>query len=433
MRLILRLVGVTLLLLIILFVIVIFWPVKRTPATALPSDFKTSVEAGKYAMLTANCLACHTAEGGKAFAGGRPIESPFGTIWSTNITPDPETGIGRYSLADFRAALYDGLRQDEHHLYPAMPYENYRHLSEADIQNMYQYFMEEVEPVHHQVETTQLRFPFNQRWGLRLWNGMVLRQSAGFTPADNQDEQFIRGAYLVQAAAHCAACHSPRSSIMAQKGHNEHDAVFLSGGELGGWEAPSLRDAQSAPAQWSIEDMVAYLSSARNAHSSATGEMALVVRDSLQYLTPEDNTAIAVYLKNISAQPQANPAPTTTETETLLTQAKPDMPLGPRLYLDNCAGCHFVDGKGAPETFPELAGNRLVIADNPTGLLHVILHGATLPSTQTRPAQLRMPDFGWRLNDEEAAELATFVRQGWGNQAQAVTPQQVAKVRAQQP
>ena len=177
--------------------------------------------------------------------------------------------------------------------------------------------------------------------------------------------------------------------------------------------------------------MIAFLTTARNAHTSAVGEMTLVVSDSLQYLTPEDSRAMAVYLKEISATPAPTPSSEVTETEKMLDSANPDMALGPRLYLDNCAGCHFTDGKGAPEVFPELTRNSLVTAENPTGLLHVILHGAELPSTEVRPAKLRMPDFGWRLDDEEAAALATFVRQGWHNEASSVSADEAAAVRNQ--
>lgn len=426
----------------------IWLPVQRT--AALPLDIPEqdiTVARGEYLMRASDCIACHTAPGGKPFAGGRAIDSPLGTIWSTNITPDKETGIGHYTLADFRAALYDGLDRQGRHLYPAMPYENYRVLSEADVRSLYRYFMEGVPAVHNAVPSTQLDFPFNQRWGLRAWNWLALGE-AGFHPGSD-DAQINRGAYLVRGPAHCAACHSPRTAFMAQKGRSEQDAAFLSGGELNGWSVPSLHGPDSVSARWSTRQMAHYLATGRNDTATAVGEMALVVGDSLQYLTREDNLAIAAYLKHISggnasaaqetggqqaapqdAAVQQRPAVSSpTETERLLASANPDMPLGARLYLDNCAGCHFVDGKGAPEIFPSLDGNLLVTAPSPNGLLHVILHGAQLPSTAQRPARLRMQGYDWRLSDEEVAALATFVRQGWNNQGAAVSAAEVAPLR----
>ena len=415
----------------------IFVPVQRTAAVAqLPADYKAPAGSGEYAMRAGDCMACHTAEGGKPFAGGRPIHSPMGTIWATNITPDKETGIGNYTLDDFRAALYDGVRNDGAHLYPAMPYENYRKLTEQDIQALYQYFMTEVPAVSNKVEETALSFPFNQRWGIRAWNWLALGKP-GFEPV-SQDQQFNRGAYLVQGAGHCAACHSPRNLLMAQDGTDESSAAFLTGGEIDGYTAPDLRGPQSAPQKWSTEELAAYLTTARNAHSTATGEMMLVVRDSLQYMTPEDNLAIATYLKKIGstggstapATPPAAPEKAeVTDTEKMLTEAKADMPLGPRLYLDNCGGCHFVNGKGAAEIFPELDGNSLVTAKSSKGLLDVMLHGAELPSTKDRPMRVRMQGYNDRLNDEEAAALATFLRQAWHNDAPPVTAEDVKAVR----
>jgi len=412
-------------------VLAIAWmPVQRTTALPLTEPEEAiTLARGEYLMRAGDCMACHTAEGGEPFAGGHAIESPLGAIWVTNITPDAETGIGRYTLDDFRAALYDGLRRDGVHLYPAMPYENYRMLSEADVRALYQYFMQAVPPVRNQVAQTRLPFPYNQRWGLRVWNWMALGE-AGFTPVYD-DAMLNRGAYLVQALAHCAACHSPRTQFMMQDGVKESSIAFLSGGTLEGWSVPDLRGADSVSQRWSIEQMAHYLATGRNGHASAVGAMRAVVSESLQYLTADDHRAIAMYLKHISggerAAPVVDDAPT--ETQTLLTRADPSMPLGARLYLDNCAACHFVDGKGAAEIFPSLDGNALVNAESPAGLIHVILHGADLPSTQTRPMRLRMQGFGWRLSDEDVAALASFVRQGWHNRAASVTAAQVAPLR----
>lgn len=433
MRILMRSVFALIVLAVVVIAAMLWVPVQYTPSKTLnEAESAVTVARGEYVMRAANCMACHTAEEGQPFAGGRKIESPLGTIYSTNITPDQETGIGAYTLDEFRASLYDGLRKDGAHLYPAMPYENYRFLSEIDVQSMYQYFMQEVPAVRNEVPKTALKFPFNQRWGLRAWNWLVL-QDPEFQPvADNA--QLNRGAYLVQGPTHCAACHSPRNWLMAQDGVSEQGAAFLTGGVVDGWSVPDLRGKDSVTAQWSTQQMAHYLATGRNDHATSVGEMALVVKHSLQYLTDEDNLAIAAYLTHLSGSSELGtlssaPQKERTETEKLLTSADPSMPLGPRLYLDNCAGCHFDDGRGAAEIFPALDGNALVNAELATGLIHVILHGAELPSTEQRPARLRMQGHAWRLSDEEVAALATFVRQGWSNQASAVSASAVKPLR----
>jgi mono/diheme cytochrome c family protein len=429
----------TVLVLIVLAIVVIaamIWvPVQRTQPKAMSEpDSAITVARGEYLMRASDCLACHTAPEGKPFAGGLKVETPFGAIYSTNITPDKETGIGNYTLADFRAALYDGIRKDGAHLYPAMPYENFRFLTEADVQSMYKYFMEKVPAVHAEAPTTNLKFPFNQRWGLRAWNWLALK-SPEFKPVSD-DAKINRGAYLVQGPAHCAACHSPRTTFMAQDGITEKNAAFLTGGELNGWSVPDLRGKDSVSALWSTRQIAHYLATGRNDHATSVGEMSLVVEHSLQYLTDDDNMAIAAYLKHLSGSSDDGAGASSasgkepTDTERLLVSADPSMPLGPRLYLDNCAGCHFANGRGAPEIFPALDGNALVNASSPTGLIDTILHGAELPSTAQRPARLRMQGYAWRLNDDEVAALASFVRQGWHNHASDVSASTVASVRA---
>ncbi|WP_319772797.1 cytochrome c [Breoghania sp.] len=427
---------------------IIFVPVQRTaPSQDVAADWQPAEGQGRYAALMADCAACHTAPGGKPFAGGRVIESPMGAIYTTNITPDKETGIGTWSLDDFRAALIDGVDNKGRHLYPAMPYANYRHMNETDIRALYAYFMNGVEPVSNKVKDTALPFPFNQRWGIRLWNWMALGD-AGFKPASApiaENDHLVRGAYLVQVMGHCGSCHTPRNVFMAQAGKNETDASFLSGGEIGGWSAPDLRGPKSAPQAWAAEELKAYLTTGRNAHAAVGGEMALAVEHSLQFMSEEDANAMVAYLRAIGAEGPAKDEPLTPRddqaggtvarldaandpTSTKLKKAV-DLSEGERLYLDNCAACHFVDGRGAPEVFPELKGNATVVADQTGGLLHTILYGAQMPSTEERPERLHMPGFARRMSDEEVAALATFVRSAWGNEAPPVTAADVAAMR----
>jgi len=427
----------------------LFIPVQRTPAqAALPPDWQPAEGQGEYAMRVADCAACHTAPDGAPFAGNRAIESPLGTIYSANITPDPETGIGNWSLDDFRAALYDGMRPDGSHLYPAMPYENFRRMTEEDIRAIYSYFMDEVEPVHQPTLAAEVPFPFNQTWGLRAWKWVALTDQAGFTPTTD-DPLLARGEYIVEGPGHCSACHSPRNLVMAQAGIDLRSADYLAGGEVEGWTAPPLRGLQSAVRGWSAEDIALILATGRNAHAATNGQMQLVVRDSTSHLTEEDLMAIGAFLVSVNdpdaprpgaVRPQAGTTQTyaqmmaeggSTETQRLLMAADPDMALGPRLYLDNCSACHFVDGLGADEVFPELDGNSLVTAEHAAGLISIILVGGELPSTPLRPYRLKMPGFGDRLSDEEIAELASFVRSAWTNNAPPVTAGDVSDLRGE--
>lgn len=420
-------------------------PVQRTaPADALPPDWQPEPGAGEYAMRASDCYACHTADGGEAFAGGRPIESALGTIYSANITPDGATGIGGWSLDQFRAALIDGVSADGTHLYPAMPYENYRLLTERDIRAMYQYFTTEVPAVRNEVAEAALIFPFNQRWGIRALNWLTLRHEAGFTPKMG-DPDLDRGQYLVEAPGHCAACHSPRTIYMGQDGIKADDEAFLTGGEIEGWEAPPLRGSGSALRDWDVNDLSEFLATGRNRHSTANGEMALVVEHSLQHLTEPDIHSISRFLRVLDGLPDETPAPfdaslplslppsapdgAGADTAALLTAAAPDMPLGARLYLDNCAACHFVSGKGSPGIFPALQGNSLVLSDEVTPFVSIILNGAEVPGTRLRPMPLVMQGYSTRLDDSEIAALASFIRSAWGNNASGISTETVATIR----
>ena len=428
---------------------IIMVPVSRTPMSQLPPEgWEPEAGAGEYVMRAGDCIACHTADGGAELAGGRPIESPLVTIYTANITPDPETGIGGWTLEQFRAALVDGLRADGSHLYPAMPYENYRFLTETDIQALYRFFMEEVQPVRNAVKEPELPFPFNQRWGLRALNWLTLRHDSGFTGTMG-DPVLDRGQYLVEGPGHCAACHSPRTVYMGQDGLRADEPAFLTGGYIEGQEAPPLRGPQSVIRKWPIGELTAFLATGRNFASTANGEMGLVVEHSLQYLSDADIIAMARFLKAQDDQPHDPPETAVPEgplalppagadqagaaTTRMLSMAPPYMPLGARLYLDNCAQCHFVTGRGSPDIFPALQGNSLVVSEEVTPLISIILHGAKVEGTEKRPMPLVMQGYADRLTDSEIAELASFVRQAWGNDGTPVSAEDVKEIRAQEP
>lgn len=410
------------------FLAFLYVPEQRTPAkVALSAGYAVPAGAGEYVMRLADCAACHTAPDGELFAGGRAIVSPIGTIYSSNITPDIATGIGGYSLDDFRAALYDGVRPDGSHIYPAMPYDNYRKLTEQDIRALYAYFRDEVKPVATQRLANDLAFPFSLSWGLRAWKWVALGDPAFM--ASSSDPVLTRGQYIVEGPGHCGACHTPRNAVMAQVALSDADDAFLSGGLIAGWTAPPLRGPDSAIGGWSADDIGLILATGRNARSAVNGEMQLVIRDSTQHLTEEDLAAMAAYLASLNGGLPTATVLSVTDTEKLLVSADPAMGLGPRLYLDNCNACHFATGRGADEVFPELDGSSLVTAQSPTGLISMILYGGKLPSTAQRPARLRMPGFADRLSDDEAATLASFLRQAWTNTADPVGTAAVSKLR----
>nr|WP_069264087.1 cytochrome c [Paraburkholderia nodosa] len=390
-----------------------------------PSPDAALIRHGEYLARAGDCMACHSAAGRKPFSGGLAIESNLGTIWSTNITPSRRSGIGGYSEAQFADALRKGVRADGTHLYPAMPYPSYAKISDADVHALYVYFMKGVAPVDDAAPVTQLSFPFNQRWGMALWNWAFVSDKPFAIPAGMSAEA-QRGAYLVEGLGHCGSCHTPRGIAMNEKAYDGSDARFLSGGALNGWSVPALRGIP----KWTREDIVDYLQTGRNAKASVAGEMTSVVFNSTSHLSDADLGAIAAYLQSLGTTPGA-PAQkaATTDTAARLTAAQ-HLTLGERLYLDNCSACHVVTGQGAPRVFPRLDGASVVNAADADGLVHVILAGAKTPSTAKAPSVLPMPGFAVRLSDDEVAALATFVRGGWSNRAGAVDPGEVRKVRA---
>lgn len=383
------------------------------------------VKQGEYISRLGDCGACHTLPGKPAFSGGLAIESNLGTIYSTNITPDKEHGIGKYSEQQFSDAVRKGVLPDGTRLYPAMPYPDYAKISDADMHALYVYFMQGVKPSAEQPPETDLSFPFSQRWGMRFWN-WAFTDDTPFRPIGGASAEVNRGAYLVESLGHCGSCHTPRGIGMNEKALDSGDEKFLAGGSLNGWEVPSLRGLP----HWTEQETVDYLATGRNDKAAVGGEMTSVVEHSTSWMTDADLKAISAYLKFLGGNPPApaKAAEAVSATEAKLTAAK-SLTTGERLYLDNCGACHFVTGKGAPRIFPELDGATIVNAGDPTGLIHTILAGAQQPSTAKAPSTLAMPGFAARLSDDEVAQLATFIRQGWGNKADAVSEKQVREVR----
>ena len=385
------------------------------------------IEKGAYLARAGDCVACHTShDGGKPFAGGLGIASPIGTIYSTNITPDKQTGIGNWTYGEFERAVRRGIGHDGSALYPAMPFPSYAKVSDEDTQALYAYFMQGVAPVEQPNKANDIPWPLSIRMPLAYWRALFSPEPEA-TVARAGDAQLARGAYLVQGFGHCGSCHTPRALTLQEKGLDESATGYLTGTELNGWNVPALRGMP----HWSEKELVEYLGSGRNAKASVAGEMTDVIANSTSHMSDADLQAMAAYLKSLTPakgpayQQQAERSAATTAK---LTAAK-DLTLGERLYIDNCGACHFVSGEGAQRVFPRLDGASVVNAHNADALLHVILAGAATPSTERAPSVLPMPGFAERMNDAEVAELATFLRQGWSNQASAVSAEQVREVR----
>lgn len=411
--------------------IVIYAAAESSPAS------KEQVLRGAYLARAGDCIACHTATKGKPYAGGAPIGTPMGVIYSTNITPDLETGIGHYSMDNFVKVMREGVTNDGDHLYPAMPYTSYTKVSREDLSALYAYFMQGVEPVHQPNHPTKLSWPLSIHSLMALWNGLYLKK--GEYAADrNKSVSWNRGAYLVQGLGHCGGCHTPRGVLGQEKAESEKDGrSYLAGAKLDNWYAlPLTGNSKTGLYAWSKDEIAEYLRTGRTTRIAAVGMMAEVVGKSTQYLIDQDLLAIAEYLKTLP--PSADEGPSNadmgrqasdTSAATRALSAGDTGMRGSRVYLDNCNACHRSDGSGAKRTFPNLVKNEAVNAKDSISLIHIVLAGGAMPSTQTAPSSLVMPEFGWRLNDVEIADVLSFIRGNWDNHADAVSPNEISRVR----
>ncbi|MBK5001079.1 cytochrome c [Pseudomonas sp. S31] len=411
------------------------WPTTTAPLARLASVDQALIDKGRYLADAGDCTACHTSKDGKPFAGGLAIASPIGTLYSTNITPDKDTGIGNYSLDAFDRALRHGIAANGDSLYPAMPYPAYARVSDDDVRALYAYFMQGVAPVKAENRTNDVPWPLSMRWPLAIWRKVFAPtpQAVTFDAGRYADAQVARGAYLVQGLGHCGSCHTPRAATLQEKALDESGEAFLAGGPvIDGWLAVNLRgNPADGLGAWSREDIVATLRSARSpTHAVLGGAMGDVVVHSTQHLGDDDLQAIAAYLKTLPASANSVSSFKADPATAKALQAGQESGRGAELYVDNCAACHRTDGLGYARVFPKIAGNSSVLSADPVSMIRLVLHGSKLPSTATAPSELGMPGFAWRMSDEEVAQLLTFVRSSWGNQAPEVTAASVAKVRA---
>lgn len=398
-----------------------------TSATASAADM--SISRGQYLAQAGDCAACHTASGGAAFAGGLKMVTPVGAIYSTNITPDKQTGIGDYSYDDFTKAVRGGVAKNGHRLYPAMPYTSFSKISDEDMHALFDYFMHQVPAVSQADRESDIPWPLNMRWPLMFWN-WAFHDDQRFQPDSSQSEEWNRGAYLVQGLEHCGTCHTPRGIGFQEKALDQKDAAYLTGGTLEGWHAPDLTsNMKEGIGGWSQQDIVSFLKTGWTGNTAAFGSMTDVIEHSTQHLSSEDLNAMAVYLKSIkSSDPQAQAPKTDDSTTEALIKGDMSKP-GAQVYMDNCAACHRTDGKGYSNTFPTLAHNPVLLSDDPSSLISIVLRGGKAAVTHESVTGLTMPDFGWRLDDQQVADLATFIRSSWGNNASAVKADQVKELR----
>ena len=384
------------------------------PALAEPAPPEV-VAHGKSLVEASDCATCHTADPQRPFAGGKRIDTPFGAIYSPNLTPDRETGIGGWSDADFVRALRFGVAPDGSRYYPAFPYPYFTKFTRGDILAIRAY-LSTLTPFRNEEPPPALRFPLNFRVVMRVWNYFFFKPGI-LEPDQQKDIDWNRGRYLVEGAGHCGACHTPKNMF----GADRRSRAFA-GGRVGDWFAPRLDGAaRSGLKSWSVDDIVEYLQSGRNARSHADGLMAEVVVNSTSKISDGDARAIAVYLKSLPAGP---PEPQ------VILPPEDRMKSGEAMYEHACVACHEKDGSSAPRIYPPLPGNALLQSADPTSTLRIILDGAQTVTTPRAPNKGSMPAYAKQWTDQQIADVTNYIRNSWGNAAPLVTADQVAQARA---
>ncbi len=371
------------------------------------------IAQGAYLARAGNCAGCHTARGGADYAGGLGIATPFGTVYATNLTPDAQTGLGRWTPAAFWRAMHHGRSADGRLLVPVFPYTSYTQVSRTDSDALFAY-LRSIPAVVQANRPHALAFPYSSQVALAVWRALFFR-AAEFVPEPAQTAEWNRGAYLVRGLGHCAACHAQRNVLGASRG-----ALALQGGviPMQHWYAPSLASTREASvADWDTADVVALLKTGSSPRGSAMGPMADVVFGSTQYLSEGDLQSMAVFLKALPQQiqpPQTAQAPEPSQLSS-----------GAKIYKEHCAQCHGEQGEGARGAYPALAGNRVVTMDSPANLVQTVLHGGFAPATAGNPRPYGMPPFQQTLDGPQIAAVLTYIRHAWGHAASPVSPLEV--------
>ncbi len=406
---------------IALFAAILAWPREQFVAASSPAAFAATpdnIARGAYLARVGDCMACHTARGGPAWAGGREMQTPFGSIFVPNITPDRDTGIGAWSADDFWGALHNGKARGGRLLYPAFPYVNYTKVTRADADALYA-FLHSLPPVKQANKPHKLRFPFDTQLAVAGWR-LVFFKPEVFRPASDATAQWNRGAYLVDGLGHCSACHATRNAAGAS-------VRGLGGGLIPtvNWYAPSLTsDAEAGLGSWEIHDIVQLLQTGVSPRATVFGPMAEVVARSLQHVSEPDVTAMATYLKSL-------PATKAEQREEIKgPQVDEAVAQGKKLYETHCADCHGDDGKGLPPAYPPLAGNRALTMDSAANAIRVVLNGGFAPGTKGNPRPYGMPPYSHVMDDDEVAAVVTYLRASWNNRAPPVTANEVNRYRS---
>ena len=409
-------------------------PVNEAQIRHPPSS--AQVERGQYLARVGNCVFCHTAPAGEMLAGGRPIQTPFGTVVSSNLTPDSAHGLGRWTQDDFWQALHLGLGPHGQRLSPAFPYTSYSRLTRTDADALWAY-LQSVPAVPRSKTDAKMVWPFGTQTALGLWRAMYFRpyQNANESsaPVGADTVAWTRGRYLVEGLGHCQECHSPRDALGGMR-----DASRGTGAVLPGlpWYAPSLRDT----AQAGTNDgpaLQSFLQTGVGAGRFAAGPMAEVVLHGTQYLNDQDAQAMAVYLQSLVpnkpdvSRPHAHQDANTVRlaSSSSIAKAGAAQVQGADIYKNNCADCHGDQGQGRESAYPALAGNRALLMDKPNNAVLSVLYGGFAPSTQGNAQPFGMPPFMLELSNAQIAQVLTYARSAWGNQAAAVSELQVQAVR----
>ena len=381
-----------------------------------------AVSRGQYLLRAGDCQACHTRQGGQAFAGGRVVPTPFGNIYSSNITPDNGAGIGQWSADDFWTALHHGKSRDGRLLYPAFPFDSYTRVRRTDSDAMYA-ALTQVTPVSQKNRPSGLSFPYNQRKLLLAWRALYFDEGV-YQDNPEKSDQWNRGAYLVEGLGHCSACHTPRNFLGASRKDRKLAGTLI---PVQNWYAPNLHADRGGGLQgWRREDIVSLLKTGRSERGTAFGPMAEVVSQSLQYLDDPDLDAIATYLLD---QPVAHKSPRFDGPQPSASHSAHLVKVGREMYEKHCSDCHGKDGKGKDGVYPAVAANTSLLGD-PVNAVRMVLLGGFQPTTQANPRPYSMPPFAPQLDDGEVAAVVSYIRKSFGNEAGAVSAETVAKYRS---
>jgi len=391
-------------------------PVRPRPAS-MPGADAALIARGAYLARAGNCIGCHTARGGAPYAGGRPIETPFGDIYASNLTPDVGAGLGAWSADEFWRALHHGRARDGRLLYPAFPYPNYTRIDRADADALFAY-LQSLPAVAQANRPHALGFPFGTQAALAVWRALYFRPSS-HTDDPARSPAWNRGAYLVEGLGHCNACHSARNALGATAG-----PLDLQGGliPVQNWYAPSLAAPHEAGvADWPAAEVVRLLKTGISSRGFVMGPMSEVVGSATQHLHDADLAAITDYLQALPPSPATRPP-----VDAVAARSE----RGAALYRDHCADCHGDRGQGVPDAYPALDGSRTVTMASTTNLVRIVLEGGFPPSTAGNPRPFGMPPFATVLSDADLAELLSHLRGAWGHRAAAVSALAVARARS---